>query len=322
MSDSVVASRQFAKQGLNALERSDLTEAEKYCSQAVRACPSDPNARRSYADVLWAQGRTKEALEQIDSALASGIGGDVETRLRAAEMRLQSGKLDAALVDVEQAIDADPKSAEAWALRGRVMLAKGNTKQSLADMQRSLIYAPRRRDVLRQTAELYQSLGEPHKALASLQELGDTYGPGEEPQEIYVAQGNVYAALARPAEAAEQFRTAISRGIRERRPAGVVSRSGSRVRQFDGGLSSGAASAGHRTRRTSPSRADSTNGRGDAGADRRRASLSDRTGFCLRGAGDVDGSGYDAPPGRGTMRNADLIVRPHSVDLPRPDVPI
>ena len=212
VSDSVVASRQFAQQGLNALERSNLSEAEKYCSQAVRACPSDPNARRSYADVLWAQGRTQEALEQIDAALAGGVGGDVETRLRAAEMRLQSGKLDAALVDVEQVIDADPKSAEAWALRGRVMLAKGNTKQSLADMQRSLIYAPRKRDVLRQTAELYQRLGEPNKALAALQELGDTYGPGEEPQDIYIAQGNVYAALARPAEAAEQFRTAISRG--------------------------------------------------------------------------------------------------------------
>ncbi|MBA4017835.1 MAG: hypothetical protein C0483_11725 [Pirellula sp.] len=212
VSDSVVASREFAKQGLNALERSNLSEAEKYCSQAVRACPSDPNARRSYADVLWAQGRTQEALEQIDAALASGIGGDVETRLRAAEMRLQANKLDAALVDVEQVIDADPKSAEAWALRGRVMLAKGNTKQALADMQRSLIYAPRRRDVLRQTAELYERLGEPNKALAALQELGDTYGPGEEPPDIYIAQGNVYAALARPAEAAEQFRTAISRG--------------------------------------------------------------------------------------------------------------
>lgn len=212
VSDSVVASRQFAQQGLNALERSNLSEAEKYCSQAVRACPSDPNARRSYADVLWAQGRTQEALEQIDAALASGVGGDVETRLRAAEMRLQAGNLDAALVDVEQVIDADPKSAEAWALRGRVMLVKGNAKQSLADMQRSLIYAPRRRDVLRQTAELYQRLGEPHKALAALQELGDTYGPGEEPQDIYIAQGNVYAALARPAEAAEQFRTALARG--------------------------------------------------------------------------------------------------------------
>lgn len=92
------------------------------------------------------------------------------------------------------------------------MLAKGNVKQSLADMQRSLIYAPRRRDVLRQTAEIYQRLGEPHKALAALQELSDTYGPGEEPQDIYVAQGNVYTALARPAEAAEQYRTAIARG--------------------------------------------------------------------------------------------------------------
>ncbi|MGC3966883.1 MAG: hypothetical protein QM775_05780 [Pirellulales bacterium] len=44
--ESVVESRQFVQQGVNALGKNDLSEAERYCSQAVRACPNDPNARR------------------------------------------------------------------------------------------------------------------------------------------------------------------------------------------------------------------------------------------------------------------------------------
>lgn len=209
--ESVVTSRQFSQQGLNALSKNDLKEAEGYCSQAVRACPVDPHARRYYADVLWAQGRYQEALEQID--LAMGCPGvDQETRLRAVEMCLACKKTDAALVEVERVIDNDPKSSDAWALRGRIMRQAGNSKQALADMQRALVYSPKRRDVLQETADLYRQLGEPHKTLAALQELADTYGPGEEPPSLFEAQGDAYAALARPTDAARQYRYAAKSG--------------------------------------------------------------------------------------------------------------
>jgi len=209
--DSVVESRRYIQQGVNALGRSDLAEAERYCSQAVRACPDDAKARRHYADVLWALDRKQEALDQIDAALVNDEN-DVETRLRAAEMRLLAAKYDAALVDVDRVIDLDPKSAEAWALRGRTMRAKGQAKQALADFQRSLVYEPRRRDVLQHTAELYQELGEPHKSLSALQTWADTYGSGEEPADLFAAQGRTYMAMNRYGEAARSLQLARSRG--------------------------------------------------------------------------------------------------------------
>ncbi|MGC3966884.1 MAG: tetratricopeptide repeat protein [Pirellulales bacterium] len=75
-----------------------------------------------------AQGRYEEALREIDTAMGCP-GVDQETRLRAAEMCLACKKVDAALVEVDRVIDGDPKSADAWALRGRIMHASGNPKQ-------------------------------------------------------------------------------------------------------------------------------------------------------------------------------------------------
>lgn len=211
VSTSIVESRQLAQQGFNALEHRDLSEAERFCSQAVRACPNDPQARRYYADVLWEQGRPKEALAQIDAALHNAPD-DTETRLRSAEMRVTTRDFEGALADVRRVIDVDPKSAAAWAMKGRILRERGELQAALADTQRALTYEPKRREVLRQSAELYAALQQPNKALCSLQALADTYAPGEEPQDLFVSQGFAYAALDRKIDAAKSFRVACERG--------------------------------------------------------------------------------------------------------------
>lgn len=199
------------QQGVDALEHRRLEDAERYCSQAVRACPDDPQARRYYADVLWEQGRPKEALAQIDAALHNAPD-DIEARLRSAEMRVITRDYDGALDDVRKVIDIDPKSGPAWAMKGRILREQGELQAALAATQRSLTYEPRRRDVLRQSADIYAALNQPSKALCALQALSDTYAPGEEPQDLFVAQGFAYAALDRKIDAAQSFRVACERG--------------------------------------------------------------------------------------------------------------
>jgi len=211
VSKSIVESRQLAQQGVNALEHRNLDEAERYCSQAVRACPNDPQARRYYADVLWEQNRPKDALAQIDAALHNAPD-DTATRLRSAEMRVITRDYDGALADVRKVIDVDPKSAAAWAMKGRIQRERGDLQAALADTQRSLTYEPKRREVLRQSADIYAALNQPSKALCALQALADTYAPGEEPQDLFVAQGYAYTALDRQVDAATSFRVACERG--------------------------------------------------------------------------------------------------------------
>jgi tetratricopeptide (TPR) repeat protein len=211
VSESLMASRQFAQQGVNAFDRRDLDEAERLLGQAVRACPEDADAKRRFAEVLWEKGRRREALEQIDAALAVAPD-DVAVLMRAGELHLQAGQTAQAMADVQRVIDMNPKGAEVWALRGRIAQQQGNSRQALADLQRALQYDPRNREALRSVIGLYRTLGEPQRSLVTLQVLADTYSPGEEPQQLYVDEALTYAALARHDDAARALRQAQRRG--------------------------------------------------------------------------------------------------------------
>jgi len=196
VSESLVASRQYAQQGVNAMERQNLDDAEKLLAQAVHACPDDAAAHRHYADVLWQQRRSQEALKQIVEA-AEQAPLDAGILLRAGELHLQAGQLPQALAYVQRTLDIDPKCGEAWAVRARVMRQSGDQRQALADAQRALRFDPRRRDMLLFSADLYRAMGDPHRALTNLQALADTYGPGEEPSQLYVDQALTFGQMAR-----------------------------------------------------------------------------------------------------------------------------
>jgi Flp pilus assembly protein TadD len=211
VSDSLVASRQYAQQGVNALERRDLDEAEKLLAQAVRACPDDAASHRHYADLLWERGRTEESLRQIVDAVQKSPD-DGAILLRAGELHLQAGRLQQAQNYVQRAIDLDPRSADAWAVRARLMQQSSNPRQALADAQRALRYDPRRRDMLLLSADVYRNLGDPQRALVNLQTLADTYGPGEEPQKLFVDEALVFGALARHDDAVRALHEAERRG--------------------------------------------------------------------------------------------------------------
>ena len=199
--EQVLLSRQFTQQGVNALERQNLDDAERLCSEAVRAAPDDAEARSSYADVLWARNRRQDALHQMQTAL-DREPSDSNLLLRTASMQLDMALTDDALRNTQRAIDQNPKSAQAWVLRGRIHRHVGSVPQALADFQRALSYEPRNQEALEQAASICTERGNPHRALVYLQALADTYPTGEEPQSLYIAEGVADAAMQRHAEAA------------------------------------------------------------------------------------------------------------------------
>ena len=210
VSRSLVNCRQLSQKGVSALERGDSQTAESYLKEAVEVCEVDPEARRHYANALWQRGQRREALDQINEALR--LSSDDDTLLvRAAEMRLALGEVENAQSFAGQALDLNPKSATAWALRGRVNLRAGQPRQALADLQRSLAFAPGNREVLMDLAETYRQLNEPQRALANLQALADSYPPGEEPQKVLHLEGLAMSALGRHDDAVECLATACSR---------------------------------------------------------------------------------------------------------------
>ncbi len=210
VSQSLAESRNLSRQGVAAMERGEQQQAEALLAKAVKVCPSDPEARRNYAETLWMHGSQTEAIAQMEEVARNGCE-DATFWTRLAEMYLAAGRADAAGQSVQQALDLDPKLASAWAVRGRVMRASGQPRQALADYLRALGYAPGDRKILIEVAELYHQLDQPERALQTLQVLADSYAPGEEPQQVLYLSGMAYSALGRPGDAMESFSAALIR---------------------------------------------------------------------------------------------------------------
>ena len=193
------------------MERGDWQRAEELLSQAVRTCPSDPDARRRYAETLWHRGASREAITQLETA-GHQATEDAEIAVRIGQFYLASGRLEEARKAADRALDLDPKLAAAWALRGKTLEMTGALKPALADYQRSLGYEPESAEVQLHIAELYRRLGQPDRALVTLHSLIDSNPPGEEPQNLLYLQGLALSALGRYNDAVESYTLAMQRG--------------------------------------------------------------------------------------------------------------
>ena len=220
---ALTASRKLSSEGNELLERKQLKKAEAKLAEAVKTCPTDCDARSYYAETLWLRNARPEAVAQLVEACR--ISPDSDLRVRLAEMYLEMGHLDQAGQNVDQVLSRNLKLAAAWRVRGRVLrctgdrlLAAGDRDharviyfQALADLHRAAGYGPSDRQVIRETAAVYRSLGQPQRALESMQSLAETYSPGEEPQQVLYWVGLDYMALRRYDDAAMSLTAALSR---------------------------------------------------------------------------------------------------------------
>jgi tetratricopeptide (TPR) repeat protein len=219
-SKSLVTSRQLSQQGVAALERGQREHADDLLAQSVRACPSNADAHRNYAETRWSRGFREDALKELEAARRLSPH-DAGILARLAEMRLALGQPDAAAQYAQQAISLEPKLPAAWAARARVMRAAGNSAQALADYHRALSLSCDDRTIPCEIAALYLELKQPQRALLAIQGLADKYSPGDEPQQVLYYQGLTYLALNRYDDAAENLSAAA---VRERPTAEILYR--------------------------------------------------------------------------------------------------
>lgn len=193
------------------MEQGDAATAESLLSQAVKVCPDDLEARRHYAEALWVRGERELAVQHLLQALAIAPD-DASLAVRAGEMQLALGQVDDARRMANRVLDLTPNDGGAWALRGRVKEAAGELDGALADLNRALEFRRDDRELLYDTAEVYRRLNRPQRALSTLVALRDTYGPGEEPQQVLSLQGLALTALGRHDDAADAFALALEHG--------------------------------------------------------------------------------------------------------------
>lgn len=203
--------RRLSNEGLSAVDRQDLAQAERLLKRAVASCPVDVDARRHYADVLWTRGQRMEAVTQIAKALELSPG-DAGLCIDGGRMHLELGLFDDAERLARDAVRLAPRSAAAWHLRGQVSLARGQAEPALADFHRALAIEPHDRGALLDAADAYQRLDRPQRALSTLAVLGETYGPDQPPATVLVMEALAQEALGRPADAIDSYRRAIAAG--------------------------------------------------------------------------------------------------------------
>jgi len=206
-----VTSRKLCQEGIASIERGQWERAETLLAEAVTACPVDSEARRHYAEALWNRGHRQKAIQQLEEA-AKLAEEDPNVHVLLARRRLAIGEVELAQESAQHALDLDPNRPAAWAIRGHVQRAMGRPQEALADFHRALGLAPEDRTVQLEIARLHRQLNQPAKALAVLQNLANTWSPGEEPQEVLHLQGLAYAALGRYDEASSSFSAALARG--------------------------------------------------------------------------------------------------------------
>jgi tetratricopeptide (TPR) repeat protein len=209
---NVADTRRLCNEGLSAVDRNDLLRAESLLERAVKNCPTDVDARRHYADVLWQRGERMEAVTQIAEALRLSPG-DTGLCIDGGRMYMELGLLDDADRLAREAVRSTPRSDQAWRLHAQVALARGRPEDSLADLHRALALAPDDRELILETAEVYRRLGRPQRALATLAILGESYPPNQTPPQVLALEGMAQEALDRPADALESYRQAVSRGL-------------------------------------------------------------------------------------------------------------
>jgi tetratricopeptide (TPR) repeat protein len=219
----VADARKLCNEGLSAVDRRDLVRAESRLERAVKQCPTDVDARRHYADVLWRRGERMEAVKQIAAAMRLSPG-DVGLCIDGGRMYMELGLLDDADRLAAEAVRGAPGSAAAWHLHGQVALVRGRAEEALADFHRALAIDPDDRELLLETAEVYRRLGRPQRALATLAILGESYGPNQTPAEVLALEGMAQEALDRPNDAIESYKQAAARGFPQTELAARIAR--------------------------------------------------------------------------------------------------
>lgn len=119
----------------------DFAAAEDGYRQALVLRPGDPGATLRLGLNLAYQGHHRQALDTIEAGLA-GRPGDFDLRLAAARIKAWMGRTAEALDDAEAVLRDFPGNSAALALKGRILIYRGDAEAAEAAFSQALEQAP------------------------------------------------------------------------------------------------------------------------------------------------------------------------------------
>lgn len=161
---------------------------------ALAANPDTAKMGGRMGEILVKAGRHPEALLAYQREIAAG-GAAASTKVAAARLALELGKLDPALKLAQEAVDDDPRTPGALFVLAEVLRTKGDLARAVSELRRAqaLDGSP---EVQLEYGRVLASLGRDDEALMALGEAHDIPEAGIERGRIHLRRGNLDQAVA------------------------------------------------------------------------------------------------------------------------------
>ncbi len=154
--------------GAAQVESGQLDAAEETLDKVVHQVPNSADAAYYLGRIAFARGRGPDALSHFDRAL--GLDNtQASYHLYTARAALEMSNLGRTLDEAEATLARDPKSGDAYWVRGEVRLRSGAVKDALKDATRALELNPKRVEAHALMAECYDELRQLPQAVTAYQ---------------------------------------------------------------------------------------------------------------------------------------------------------
>lgn len=179
----------------------DVAGALKAARTVVDSFPNDVSARRQYAFLLSASGRSQEAIRELSiAARLDPASATIQADM--GEMLFAAGRPDDAKRHLEHAIDLDSTNLSARVTHGLLLQQAGDTAGAMREMQIAQSLAPSNPMVLGSLGYVFASQGnddDAQKVITQIRTMSGRRGSGAN------AIAQIYVALGRHGEAIDEL---------------------------------------------------------------------------------------------------------------------
>lgn len=190
-------------QARQAREAGNDIRADEFLNAALRQQPGDLETRRKLAETMWNSGRQVEAVAHF-AALREQYPNDARLASQLAMMQWETNQRLAASKTATDALALDSQAKEAWLIKARAEIERGELDDALVSYLRLIQVAPDDRTALVELGELHLMRGHPDRACPLFRTaLTDPHATPQQKIETEWLLGIAYAKSERWSEAIE-----------------------------------------------------------------------------------------------------------------------
>ncbi|MBR0192785.1 MAG: tetratricopeptide repeat protein [Thermoguttaceae bacterium] len=199
-SAETLASRQYVQRAAESLEQQNEEDAESQLNEALNSNPSNFEARTMKAEILWKQGKKKEATAEMEKAVTSPeVTPEQITRL--AQMHFDQGDFQKAQNCVSLSFRYDASLSSTWVLQGEIYEIQGRNEDALAAYHQAAFHEPEDSRIQLKIASTYLKIGKPQRALETVQHARLKGSTEDAPPEMLLCESKALTELNRTTDA-------------------------------------------------------------------------------------------------------------------------